>query len=64
MPYTRYRPLSAFMHGVEPESVAELERIIAGLSETQRTALNVAEKDGEVYLDHWYVMVAGVKSDE
>ncbi len=63
-PYTKHRPLSAFTSGVEPESVAEIERIIAGLNETQRAALNMSEKDGVVYLNHWYVMVVGVKSDE
>ncbi len=62
-PYTKHRPLSAFTNGVEPECVAEIERIIAGLNEAQRAVLNVAEKDGEVYLNHWYVMVVGVKSD-
>jgi hypothetical protein len=63
-PYTKHRPLSAFTNGVEPESVAEIERLIAGLNEAQRAALNVNEKDGEIYLDHWYVMVVGVKSEE
>jgi ubiquinone/menaquinone biosynthesis C-methylase UbiE len=63
-PYTKQRPLSAFTNGVEPEDVAEIERIIAGLDDTQRVALNVAEKDGETYLNHWFVMVVGVKSDE
>jgi hypothetical protein len=53
--------LSAFTNGVEPEDVAEIERIIAGLDETQRVALNVTEKDGEIYLNHWYVMAIGVK---
>ena len=62
--YTLSRPLSAFTNGVEPESVAEIERIIAGLNEAQRAALNVTEKDGEVHLNHWYVMVVSVKSDE
>jgi ubiquinone/menaquinone biosynthesis C-methylase UbiE len=62
-PYTKHRPLSAFTHGVEPESVAEIERIVAGLNEAQRAALNVIVKDGEIYLNHWYVM-SGRKSDE
>ena len=44
--------------------MAEIERIVAGLNEAQRAALNVVEKDGEVYLNHWYVMVVGLKSDE
>jgi ubiquinone/menaquinone biosynthesis C-methylase UbiE len=60
-PYTKHRPLSAFTNGVDPEDAAEIERIVAGLNEAQRAALNVAEKDGEVYLNHWYVMVVGVK---
>ncbi|HTP09568.1 MAG TPA: methyltransferase domain-containing protein [Anaerolineae bacterium] len=63
-PYTRHRPLSAFTNGVEPESIAEIERIVAGWDETQRAVLNVAEKDGEIYLNHWYVMVVGVKNEE
>jgi SAM-dependent methyltransferase len=60
-PYTKHRPLSAFTNGVEPESVAEIKHIIAGLNEAQRAALNVTEKDGEIYLNHWYVMVVGIK---
>jgi ubiquinone/menaquinone biosynthesis C-methylase UbiE len=60
-PYTKHRPLSAFTNGVEAESMVEIERIIAGLNEVQQAALNVVEKDGEVYLDHWYVMIVGVK---
>lgn len=63
-PYTKNRPLSAFTNGVEPESVAAIERIVAELDEAQRVALNVTEKDGEIYLNHWYVMVIAVKSDE
>jgi SAM-dependent methyltransferase len=62
-PYTKHRPLSAFTSGVEPESVAEIECIIAGLDEAQRAALNVTEKDGEIYLNHWYVMIVAVKND-
>ncbi len=61
-PYTKHRPLSAFTTGVEAESVAEIERIVAGWDNAQRAALNVVEKDGEIYLNHWYVMVVGVKS--
>lgn len=63
-PYTKHRPLSAFTNGVEPDSVAEIERIIARLDEAQRAALNVSEKDGKIYLNHWYVMVIGVKNEE
>ena len=30
----------------------------------QQAGLNVTEKDGEIYLNHWYVMVVGVKNEE
>ncbi len=63
-PYTKHRPLSAFTNGVEPESVAKIEAMVAGLNEAQRAALKATEKDGEVYLNHWYVMMLGVKSEE
>jgi len=63
-PYTKHRPLSAFTSGVEPASVAEIRRIVAALNEAQRAVLNVADIDGEVYLNHWYVMVIGVKNEE
>jgi ubiquinone/menaquinone biosynthesis C-methylase UbiE len=62
-PYTKHRPLSAFTNGVDAEDATEIERIAAGLNEAQRTALHVAEKDGEVYLNHWFVMAVGVKSE-
>lgn len=62
-PYTKHRPHSAFTNGVGPEAAAEIERIVASWDEAQRAALNVAEKDGEVYLNHWFVMVVGVKSE-
>jgi len=34
------------------------------LNVAQRAALNVTENDGEICLNHWYVMVVSVKSDE
>lgn len=59
--YTKHRPLSAFTNGVDATDVVEIESIVARLKADQRTLLNVAEKDGEVYLNHWYVTVVGVK---
>jgi ubiquinone/menaquinone biosynthesis C-methylase UbiE len=60
--YTRHRPLSAFTDGVDAVDVAEIESIVAGLDAHQRALLNVAEKDSEVYLNHWYITVIGVKA--
>ena len=60
--YTKHRPLSAFTKDVEAVDVAEIETIVAALNDDQHVLLNVAEKDGEVYMNHWYVTVIGVKA--
>ena len=62
-PYTKHRPLSSLTAGVAPDKAAEIHWIIASLGELQRAAMNVVEKDGEIYTDHWYVMVVGVKRE-
>jgi ubiquinone/menaquinone biosynthesis C-methylase UbiE len=61
-PYTQHRPLTSLTDNVDPQNVQEIEKIIAALNESQRTAMNVIEKDGQIYLNHWYVMM-GAKSD-
>jgi SAM-dependent methyltransferase len=61
-PYIQHRPLSSLTDNVDPQNVAEIQSIIAALNESQRKAMNVIEKDGELYLNHWYVMIAATKS--
>jgi SAM-dependent methyltransferase len=63
-PYTKHRPLSAFTEKADPADAREIETIVAALDKSQRAAMNVVEKDGEIYLNHWFVMVVAVKSDE
>lgn len=60
-PYTKHRPLSSLTANVEPGKVAAIHAIIQSLTEAQRAALNVVEKDGEICTDHWYVMAVGAK---
>ena len=60
-PYTRHRPLSALTEKAEPADAAEIEALVAGLNEAQRAAMNVVEKDGETYMNHWFVMIAATK---
>jgi hypothetical protein len=60
-PYTQHRPLTSLTDNVDPQNVAEIHKIIAGLNKSQRMAMNVVEKDGEIYLNHWYVMMGAVK---
>jgi len=61
--YTKHRPLSSLMASVAPDNAAEIHRIIASLGESQRAAMNVVEKEGEVFTNHWYVMVSCVKRE-
>ncbi len=60
-PYTRRRALSSLTANVEPGNAARIHAVVASLNDSQRAAMNVAEKDGEIYTNHWYVMVVGMK---
>lgn len=60
-PYTRHRPLAALTGKADPEDIPLLEQSVASWDEAEREKMNYAEKDGEVYINHWYVLVAGVK---
>jgi ubiquinone/menaquinone biosynthesis C-methylase UbiE len=62
-PYTKHRPLSAFTEKADPDDVREIASVVTALNEDQRTAMNVVEKEGEIYLNHWFVMAVGVKSE-
>ncbi len=59
--FTRSRPLSALTDGVPEQGVAAIHRIVADLTRDQRAALNVVELDGQVFLDHWYVVIVARK---
>ncbi|HEV3232456.1 MAG TPA: methyltransferase domain-containing protein [Candidatus Dormibacteraeota bacterium] len=56
-PYTQHRPLTSLTAGVPAADVAEIERIVAGLAPERRAAMNVEERDGQTWTDHWYVLV-------
>jgi ubiquinone/menaquinone biosynthesis C-methylase UbiE len=60
--YSEHRPLTSLTADVAPERVAQIHAIIEGLTEDQRLAMNVAEKDGQVFSDHWFVMLAAEKA--
>jgi SAM-dependent methyltransferase len=60
-PYTRQRPVSSLTQGVAPAEAAEIHRILAALGAQERAAIDVAEKDGQLWCTHWYVLLSGVK---
>jgi ubiquinone/menaquinone biosynthesis C-methylase UbiE len=57
-PYTRHRPLTSLTAGVSQENVQKIHQLLDRLDAVQKQALNLVESDGQLYLDHWYVMVA------
>jgi ubiquinone/menaquinone biosynthesis C-methylase UbiE len=57
-PYTQHRPLTSLTAGVSAENVRKIQAVLDGLSPRQRHALNLAEVNGEPYLNHWYVLIA------
>ena len=61
--YTRHRPLPSLTAGVDAQDAAQIHALVAALDQAQRAALNVADKDGEVYTNHWYVIAVGVKRE-
>ena len=60
-PYVKHRPLSSLTQDVSAGNVAKMMEILEGLDEQEREALNVAEVDGEMHTNHWFVMVAATK---
>ena len=60
--YTRHRPLSSLTEGVSEENVREIHEVLGGLNAAQREAFDLVEKDGELHLNHWFVMIAAKKN--
>lgn len=57
--YTRHRPLTSLTEGVSAANVEKINMLLDGLSTEQYAALNVSEIDGERWINHWYIMLAG-----
>jgi ubiquinone/menaquinone biosynthesis C-methylase UbiE len=56
--YSKHLPLASLTANASPESAEKIRAIVKGLTGEQRKAMNVAEVEGEVYLNHWYVMLS------
>ncbi|MGA2285856.1 MAG: methyltransferase domain-containing protein [Dehalococcoidia bacterium] len=59
--HSKQRPLSSLSADVAPDRVARINAIIRTLDAEQRLAMNVAEKQGQVFTNHWFVMVAATR---
>jgi len=60
-PYTRHRPLASLTNGVSTENVGNIYSVLERLTDAQRAALNVVEVNGQLFLNHWFVMLAARK---
>jgi SAM-dependent methyltransferase len=60
-PYVRHRPLSSLTERVSPQNVAQIRSILGSLSSEQRQKLALEEKEGDLYSNHWYVIIAARK---
>jgi SAM-dependent methyltransferase len=60
-PYTRHRPLSSLTERVSPQNVAQIHSILGSLSPQQRRRLALEEIGGELWSNHWYVIVVAQK---
>lgn len=56
--YTKHRPLTSLTRDVREENVRKIHARLDALNEQQRQALNLAEVNGELYINHWYVLLA------
>jgi ubiquinone/menaquinone biosynthesis C-methylase UbiE len=56
-PYTRHRPLTSLTDRVSPQNVSRIHAILDGLDADQRQKLNLADVNGQPYLNHWYIML-------
>ncbi len=57
-PYVKHRPLTSLTDGVPAENVRKIQVVLDKLTPAQKQALNLAEVDGQLYLNHWYLMLA------
>jgi ubiquinone/menaquinone biosynthesis C-methylase UbiE len=61
-PYTRHRPLSSLTRGVSAENVSKIKDTLDRMTPEQRAIFSLVQKEDELYLNHWFVLVAAVRS--
>jgi len=59
--YKRHRPISSLTKSVSEENVRKIHEVVTGFTPAQRETFNLVEKNGELHLNHWFVMVSAVR---
>ena len=60
-PYIKHRPLTSLTTNVNEQNVRQIHTRLAALTDEERDKLNLIERDGELQINHWYVMLAAHK---
>lgn len=60
--YRRSRPIASYTTGALPEDQTEVHRLVAAYTEDEKTAVGYREEKGEIYLDHWYVILIALNT--
>ena len=55
---TKHRPLSALTTDVSPENIRGIRAVLDRLTPAEQEALNLREVNGELHLNHWYVLLS------
>ena len=56
-PHAKHRPLSSLTQGVADDDVQRIHDVLHRLDARQRTLFNLSELDGQLHLNHWYVLL-------
>jgi ubiquinone/menaquinone biosynthesis C-methylase UbiE len=59
--YIKHRPLSALTANVDSVNVHKILEILDQLTKDQKVRLNLKKIKGELYLNHWFIMIKAKK---
>jgi hypothetical protein len=56
--YIQHRPLTSLTRGVSAENVKKIHDTLNVLTPLQKEQFHLVEQNGELYLNHWYVLIS------
>ncbi len=59
--YLRHRPLSALTTDVSVEDAQKIHALLDALTPQQRATFDLRTVNGELHLNHWYVLLSGTR---
>jgi len=59
--YIKHRPLTSLTEGVSEANVSQIRKTLEGLTASQREVFNLVDRSGQLYLNHWFVLVSAIR---